>query len=351
MGGRDRDPGALSPRDAVERYLRRRQADATDASVKSYKYRLKLFVEWLEGIGIDRVDEIRGYDLDEYYGLRSGNIAPATLQGEMQTLLQFAEYLEQIDAVDDLADSVRVPNVDKDEMSDDVSLEAGDAIPLLAHYRDSEVSYGSRAHVLIELAWFTGARQGGLRGLDLRDFYPDQQFVEFRHRPSTDTPLKNKSDAERPVGIPNSVVEVLEEYVNANRYDVVDDHNRAPLLASMRGRPTENTLRGWSYLATQPCLHLPCPHDQQRETCEFVDYNHASKCPSSRSPHQIRTGSITWQLDSGLPPSVVAERVNSRTETIKKHYDVATPRERMEQRRRPYLGNLEIDNDDSETDD
>jgi hypothetical protein len=42
MGGRDRDPGALSLRDAVERYLRRRQADATDASVESYKYRLKL---------------------------------------------------------------------------------------------------------------------------------------------------------------------------------------------------------------------------------------------------------------------------------------------------------------------
>lgn len=350
MGRRDHDPGALSPREAVERYLRRRQADATDASVKSYKYRLKLWVEWVEGIGIERVDELRGYDFDEYYGIRSGRIAPVTLQNEMQTLRMFAEYLEQIDAVDDLADSVRIPNVDKNEVSSDVSLEVDDAIPLLAYYRGSDSAYGSRAHALLELTWFTGARQGGLRGLDLRDFYPDEQFVDFVHRPETGTPLKNKSDGERPVAIPSSVVDVLEEFIEGNRHDVVDDHGRAPLLASMRGRPTENTFRAWSYLATEPCLHSPCPHDQERETCEFVDYTHASKCPSSRSPHQIRTGSITWQLDVGLPPAVVAERVNADLRTIKQHYDKATDVERrerlrirMERDRRPFIESLDLD--------
>lgn len=351
MGGRDRDPGALSPREAVQRYLRRRQADATDASVKSWKYRLKLWVEWAEGIGIDRVDELRGYDFDDYYGVRSGSVEPATLQNEMQTLRQFTEYLEQIDAVDDLADSVRIPDVDKDEISDDVSLEAGDAFSLLAYYRGSDTAYGSRSHALVELAWFTGARQGALRALDLRDFYPDEQFVDFRHRTGTGTPLKNKSDGERPVGIPESVVDVLEEFVAEYRYDVVDDHGRAPLFASMQGRPAKSTFRDWSYLATIPCVHSPCPHDKDRETCDWTKYSHASKCPSSRSIHQIRSGSITWQLDAGLPPAVVAERVDSAVETIKKHYDVATPRERLEERRRPFVDNLDFNDDDSDTDD
>jgi hypothetical protein len=98
----------------------------------------------------------------------------------------------------------------------------------------------------------------------------------------------------------------------------------------------------WSYLATLPCLHSPCPHGRERPTCEFTTHAHASKCPSSRSPHKIRTGSITWQLDLGIPPEVVANRVNASLETIEQHYDVADPRERMEKRRRPHVENLEL---------
>jgi hypothetical protein len=109
-------------------------------------------------------------------------------------------------------------------------------------------------------------------------------------------------------------------------------------------------MRAWSYLATEPCLHSPCPHDRERASCEYVNYTHASKCPSSRSPHQIRRGSITWQLDLGIPPAVVAERVNASTDVIKLHYDAASPRERMERRRRPFIDNLDID-DDPNTDD
>jgi hypothetical protein len=166
------------------------------------------------------------------------------------------------------------------------------------------------------------------------------------HRPETGTPLKNNSRGERPIALPATVLEVVDEHVRENRYDVVDDHGRAPLLASTQGRPGTNTMRAWSYLATEPCVHGPCPHDRERGSCEFVDYTHASKCPSSRSPHQIRRGSITWQLDLGIPPAVVAERVNASTDIIKLHYDAASPRERMERRRRPFIDNLEIDDDD-----
>ncbi|WP_411964524.1 tyrosine-type recombinase/integrase [Haloferax sp. YSMS24] len=344
MTERRRDPGALKPREAASRYLRRRRADSTDASVDSWKYRLRLFVQWAEGIGIETVSQFRGYDLDEYFELRSAAVAPATLEGEMWTLRKFFEYLEQLEAVDDgIAQSVRIPDIDDEDRTDDTQLEAPDAIALLQFYRQSDVHRATRNHVFLELAWYTGARQGGIRALDLRDLFLDENYIEFRHRPETDTPLKNKRNGERPVAIPTEVSEVIREYVDGKRYDVHDEHQRQPLLASMDGRPKTNTIRMWSYLATLPCLHGPCPHGRDSDTCEMTKFAHASKCPSSRSPHKIRTGSITWQLDSGLPPEIVAERVNAGIDVIKKHYDAATAFERMERRRRQYIDHLEID--------
>jgi hypothetical protein len=97
------------------------------------------------------------------------------------------------------------------------------------------------------------------------------------------------------------------------------------------------------YLGTLPCLHSPCPHGNDPETCDYVDYSKASKCPSSRSPHQVRTGSITWQLNRGVPIEVVAERVNTSVRTLKRHYDQPTKREELEERRRQYVDRLNFD--------
>lgn len=338
MTWRSRDPGQLPPRKAVERYLRRRRSDSTDSSVTAWKYRLKLFVEWAEGIGIERVEQLQGYDLDEYFELRSSKIAPATLEGEMWTLKKFVEYLEQLDAVDrGLAESVRIPDLDKEDRTDDVTFPAEEALPQLQYFRVSEKHRATRAHAFLELAWYTGARQGGLRALDVRDVDLDENFVEFHHRPETDTPLKNKLKGERPVAVPPAVSDILREYIDDHRYDTRDDHGRQPLLASARGRPGTNTIRVWSYLATQPCLRVSCPHQKVRERCKWTEYAHASKCPSSRSPHKIRAGSITWQLNRGIPPEVVADRVNATQDVIYDHYDWATE----EQRWRRYRENLE----------
>lgn len=345
MSDRRHNPESLPPRRAVERYLRRRSTDATESSVRAWRYRLKLFVEWTDGLGIDSVGAIQGYDLDEYYELRSSDVAPSTLEGEMWTLKKFFEYLEQIEAVEDgLSEKVRIPDVDEGDRSNDVRLAAEDAIPLLQHLRNSD-DFGSRAHALLELAWHTGARQGGIRALDLRDVHLDEQFVEFKHRPDTETPLKNKRRGERPVALPSTVMDVLEAYIDENRWEVRDDHDREPLISSTQGRPGKNTIRTWCYVVTLPCQHGACPHGKLRDTCEYTDFAHASKCPSSRSLHRVRTGSITWQLDQGIPPEVVAERVNASLEVIEHHYDKQTPRERMERRRRPYVEELEFGDD------
>ncbi|MFB6113616.1 MAG: tyrosine-type recombinase/integrase [Halodesulfurarchaeum sp.] len=350
MGERRRpDPAELSIREAVDRYLRRRRPDATDRSIEGWYYRLKLFVEWCESVGIETVGDLQRYDLDEYYEMRSSEVAPVTLEGEMWTLTMFMEFLENLGAVEeDLSEAVRIPDLDADERTSEIKLSTDAALALLRYYRSSS-DQGTRKHVLLELLWSTGARQGGLRALDLRDAHLDDAYLDFRHRPETDTPLKNKLRGERPVAIGDAVVSSLRTYIRDHRYDVRDEHGRQPLLASTRGRPSPQTFRTWTYGATIPCEHTECPHGKERSTCEWVSYHEASKCPSSRSPHQIRTGAITWMLNRGWPPEDVAERVNASVEKIEQHYDKADIEERrrrlrnrMEDRRRPILDQLEI---------
>ncbi|WP_353634585.1 tyrosine-type recombinase/integrase [Halobacterium sp. NMX12-1] len=349
---RRRDPSDLTPREAKERYLRRRRTDSTEKSVQGFHSRLKLFVEWCEGVGITRIGDLQPYDINEYYDIRSGDVAPSTVEGEMYTLKKFCEFLEQLGAVDDdLAEKVPIPDVPEEARSSDTKLDSDQALALINFHRNNPATFGTRAHVFLELAWYTGARQGGLRALDVRDFDRDQHCLEFRHRPSTGTPLKNKLHGERAVGIPSETTRAVSQYLNKHRYEVHDDHGRQPLLASRNGRPTDNTVRVWSYLATLPCTAGSCPHGKEPPSCDWTERDQASKCPSSRAPHHVRTGSITWQLNSGIPIEVVSQRVNAGVDVIEEYYDKPSTeelwrrrRQQMEQRRN-HLDNLDLTDD------
>lgn len=346
------DPSEWTIRESVSRYLRRRQADATEGSVYGWKYRLKIWVQWCQGVGIQHVGELRPYDMDDYFGLRSEEVAPSTLEGEMWTLKGWARFLEDLGAVDDgLSDAVRIPDLDPEDRTNDEKLRTERAITLLHYFRHSDQDYGKRRHVFLELAWYTGARKGGLTALDLQDVHlGENPYVYFRHRPDTATPLKNKMAGERPVGLHRETADALKAYISDYRYDNRDDHGRQPLLTTYQGRPSGSSVRAWSYLATLPCQHSPCPHGKEPEECEWTEYSKSSKCPSSRSPHPIRTGAITWMLNRGWPPEDVAERVNADVRTIESHYDKADPEERrkrlhdrMEDRRRPLLNQLKLE--------
>ena len=332
----------MKPRDAKDRYLRRRAADSTEQSLDGWHYRLKLFVEWCENLNIGTVSDLRALDLDHYYEKRSQDVSPVTLEGEMWTLQSFCEFLEDIGAAEDgLSDAVRIPDLDPEQRSSDVKLHSDRATALLSHYRESEEWYGTRAHAFFELAWTTGARQSSLRALDLQDVYISERFVEFRHRPDTETPLKNNRAGERPVALTGETMDVLKHFIRHNRTDTADENGRQPLLSTREGRPAAATVRSWSYRITLPCNRGECPHGKKRATCEWSKYHQTSKCPSSRSPHPIRTGAITHLLNRGWPPEDVAERVDATVETIEQHYDKADPerrrqrlRNRMEDRRR-----------------
>jgi site-specific recombinase XerD len=340
--GGDRVPD-LSPREAFERWLNKLRVDKSEATVSSYHYRLKLFIEWCEEQHIAEIGELTGWDIESFEThRRQQGIEPITLNKEMLTLQLFLEYCARVELVDEtLPGKVDPPDVDKQADVDETRLHSDRAEALFEYYDTHD--RGSRAHALLTLCWYTGARLNALRGLDLDHYHSREQYVEFLHQPDRGLPLKNGRDGERAVGLPDYATDVLDEYVRNHRKDVFDDGGSRPLLTSQSGRASENAVRSWMYLATVPCLHTECPHGNDPETCEFLDYSKSSQCPSSRSPHQVRTGTITWQLNRGVPIEVVANRVNTSVRVLKKHYDQPTRLEELEERRRQHLDRLSFD--------
>lgn len=338
------DAPDLTPEEAKERWLNKRSVDSSDSTIETYRYRLKLFVEWCEENEFTKLDDLTGWDLEEYEVYRrESEIEQPTVKNELGTLKRWLRYLGRIQVVPaDLHDSIEVPTLSDKDASNDTRLKAIDTRPLLVYYRSSG-KFGTRQHVLLELAWYTGARVGGLRALDLRDVDLEEGYVWFEHRPDTETPLKNGNDGQRAVGLPEEVVDSLRQYIDHNRDGQYDDQGRQPLLTGQLGRPATGTLRDWMYRATLPCLHSPCPHGHNKETCEYREHNKSSGCPSSRSPHQVRTGAITWMLNCGLDPVVVSDRVNASVEVIRRHYDKQDAVQEMEIRRRPHLDKLDLD--------
>ena len=63
---------------------------------------------------------------------------------------------------------------------------------------------------------------------------------------------------------------------------------------------------------------------------------------SSRSPHAVRTGAITFHRNRGFEKADVARRVNASMRTIERHCDKPDRREEPETRRRPQLDKLSL---------
>lgn len=325
----------LTPRHAVSRFLESRQTDSTSETQRSYRDRCMRFARWCEGQGLLNLNQLTGRHLNEYLSHRQETCNQTTLNNEFGTLAKLFEYCVAIEGVEPhLPDKTHLlkPNTNKERDSNSEMLPADRAKEILAYL--DKYHRASRDHVIIALLWHTGCRLGGLHALDLDDYDADADALTWRHRPETETPLKNKANSERDVGLDSDISTVVDEYIRHKRIDNVDDHGREPLITTRQGRIAKNTIRTTTYRLTLPCLTNECPHDEDIDSCQYTEHGHRSKCPSSRSPHRIRTGSITWMRDCGMQPADVAERVDATPETIRHHYDHSDPRKRMEQRRK-----------------
>ena len=150
----------------------------------------------------------------------------------------------------------------------------------------------------------------------------------------------NKTLGERHVNLSDEVCEVLDAFLDIHHPHVRDEYGRMPLLGTEHGRMHRTTLTKNIYVLTRPCHYTnECPHDREQATCEATRSNHASKCPSSVSPHAIRRGSITAHRNANVPKDVASDRMDVSGDVLDKHYDMASQEEKRK-RRRDFLDTI-----------
>ncbi|MBX0325253.1 tyrosine-type recombinase/integrase [Halomicroarcula sp. F13] len=323
-------------------YIDARQDELSEATLQSQEYRLEAFREFCDEEDIDNLNDLTGRDLYAYrVWRREGNgldrepIEPITLRGQLATVRSFLRFAAEVDAVpEDLQNKVPLPTVNGGAGVSATTLEPDRADEILDYLRKFE--YASKTHVIVLLLWHTGARMGGIRALDVDDCHldDDNPGVEFVNRPDTDTPLKNKDKGQRWNAINHHVADVLRDYIDGPRHSVFDEYGRRPLITTTNGRASRSTIRSAVYKVTRPCWRgEECPHDRDPEDCDATARSLASKCPSARSPHDVRSGRVTSYRREDVPRRVVSDRLNASDQILDKHYDRRGEREKSEQRR------------------
>jgi integrase len=178
-----------------------------------------------------------------------------------------------------------------------------------------------------------------VHSLDVDDYLPDGPALKLEHRPETNTRLKNEYDSERRVFISEATASIIDSYIDDKREDVTDEYGRKPLITSKYGRPQKTTLRNYVYRWTEPCqIGKDCPFGKEDiSKCDAARrLNDAHKCPGSKSPHPVRKGYITAELNAGVLIEVLSGRCDVSPETLKKHYDLRSEEEQMRARKEMF---------------
>jgi site-specific recombinase XerD len=74
-------PEHIDPEEAFTLYLRDREKELADATLDSYRYRLKRFVEWCRENKLDNLHDLSGRDLFRFKQYRSKDINSVSLKG------------------------------------------------------------------------------------------------------------------------------------------------------------------------------------------------------------------------------------------------------------------------------
>jgi integrase len=326
----------MTPRKLHDEWQDVLATNTSGSTPDTYRRRVVKFVEWCESQGIMNINAVDGRDIKEYRDHREPKVGTSTLKNELRTVRQFLQYGVSLEAVEPaLVEkmSLQIPSLSKGEESSDLSIDRDRMMGILDHL--DKFHYATRDHAMMLLMWDTGGRISDLRAVDVDDFDPDARTVTFQNRPMSDTRLKNGDSSERMNVIDEETVDVLQDYRQVHRKEKTDDYGRTPLLTSKFGRPSDSTIRRRCYFVTQPCFTAGCPHGEEPTTCQYREHGHESKCPSSLSPHVIRTGRITDLRNRGVRIQHVSGRVDAIPETIRTYYDKPDLGDELERRRAP----------------
>jgi len=328
----------LAPARAKSLYLKSRNDELAERSIELHDKHVGSFVSFCDESGIENMNDVTARTVNEYRLEIGEDYQYSTLSIYLSTVRQFVKFCESMNAVaPNVSERIVLPDCDRNARTE--ALKADDARPILSYLR--KFHYASRTHALMALLWHTDIRTGTARGLDVEDLDAERDRLRIRHRPETDTPLKNAKNAERYIALSEEVSDVLAAYVEEHRHSVTDEYSRNPLFTTNRGRPAKNSIRRNIYAATRPCaVGKDCPHGREPETCEAAQRtNEASKCPSTVSGHPVRCGAITRFLRQDVPQKAVSDRMNVSEKILSEHYDIRTEDEKAEQRRK-FLTNL-----------
>jgi site-specific recombinase XerD len=325
----------VTPRKARRDFLRSKRGSIKESSLRAYEYPTESFVSYLEENGIDSMQDVDGYIIERWkLARKTEGIKLITLHNNVKHLRVFLGWCESTElAPSGIYDKVQVPNVpDEQEASNDV-LGPDRANRLLQYCEQYE--YATRLHAVFQLLWHTGCRISALVGLDVDDFDQLDDFIQFRNRKETGTPLKNGDGGERNVSLNQQTRDVLTDYIEARRTPQTDEYGREPLFTNQNGRMArQNAYKDFTAL-TRPCeVSNDCPHNREIPECEAASRkSKAFGCPSTTTLHAIRRGSITYHLNHGWPVEAVSERCDVSRKVLEKHYDVRTAEDKRHGRR------------------
>lgn len=335
----------ITPEEAKTLYLEERREDASYDTRDTIQRGLAPFIDWCELEEIENLNDLGGRQLLAYKKWCKENTENGTvsLNGILGVLRRFLVFCVQIAAVEpDVPDKVPIPKVPDDE---DVCYEKppDEQVEQIVKFLET-YEPASRRHVEYAILREIGNRVGAVRAIDIEDIDLDERVIKFRHRPEKDlpeekgTPLKNGTDGQREVNISKELAELIRQYLkNPERHDVADKFGRQPLLTTRYGRPSVETIRRDLYKLTRPCVYTDsCPHDREIDSCEAAKSNHASKCPSSHSPHPLRRWSIEHQIDRGVPKDELTDRVDVSVPVLNKHYDLRSEERKRKQRLKTF---------------
>jgi site-specific recombinase XerD len=309
--------------ESIDLFISRNRPDWKGSTARTYRKSLDTFERYASDEGLASISDLEMWQVGKYTDwLLQEDYARVTVQSKQKQARRWLKWLEAqgyIPIGTHLA--IEPLQLDDSEQTSSETFEPDELREFLEFYRDTIAWYGKRRHALLEVIGHTGARRSCIRALDIGDYDPEERTLTFINRPETGTRLKRGDAHQRKVILSEKPNDVLHEFVERERHDVHDEHGRQPLFASRRGRPAKSTLTNWVYQLSLPCVMRECPHGRQRRNCVWTEQAKSSRCPSSTSPHPVRRGSITWQLNIGRSIGDVADRAATTPDVIRRYYD------------------------------